>query len=202
MRLSPRPLPVLLVLGALAACTEDDSTCGATQTLEATASYRVSRSASGDFSDIHWYPASFDGSRVHFRFDTDIIQNVCSAEHMKSKMLVRFTGSPPAGIQVTAAVPYYVLFEQPIPLSNSCEDGECTWQGETEVGMRQVTADGTQPGQFYVWLDISWPSAVGNRVADSILFYRDLTPYIVSTSTYKDFTPVSTQDLLAPRRAK
>jgi hypothetical protein len=72
-----RLLLAILVASALAACGEGegDSTCGASQTLVASASYRVSRSASGQFSEINWYPASFDGSRVHFRFDTDVKEN-------------------------------------------------------------------------------------------------------------------------------
>jgi len=193
-----RLLLAILVASALAACGEGDSTCGASLTLEASASYRVSRSASGQFSEINWYPASFDGSRVHFRFDTDVKENVCTAEEMKSKLLVRFTGEPPAGTQVTAAVPYAPLFEQQIPLTYKCDSGECSWQGETQVGLSHAYGSGTLPGQFYVWLDISWPSAVGNRAADSILFYHDRTPYIVSTTTYKDFIAAASASVVAP----
>src|SRR5262245_46198807 len=169
-----RSLLALLAVALLVTCTDaDSSSCGAKLTLEATASYRVSRSAAGSLSRMDWYPASYDGSRVHFRFDSDLLENVCSADEVKSNMLVRFTGEPPAGTTVTATVPYASLLEQPIPLTYSCSSGECAWQGQTNVGLSHAYSSGTLPGRLYVWLDISWPSVAGNRVADSVLFYHD-----------------------------
>lgn len=147
-------LAILTIMWGTGCDLIDDSPCGARETADMY--YLGSQLVDTTTGDYHTY---MDGNNRVFQW-SQLIENVCTEEHIKADARVALLDETSTGIQARARLSWQFLFEKNIVLSLTHGD----LKGNGEAGLKQ--AFGMDPGWFVQAVEVFFPT-MGSYSADT-----------------------------------
>ncbi len=148
-------LSMTILIATIASCDLfDDSPCGVKETYDL---YLLGSSIVDSTTDVYY--SYMDGSDRVFQW-SQIVENVCSEEHVKIETRVALLDETTAGINARARADWLFFFEEKIPMTKNGSD----LKGKGEAGLKQ--AFGKDPAWFVPVLEVYFPTK-GSYGADS-----------------------------------
>lgn len=157
---------LLLFLGiiyfAISGCDLfDDSSCGLRETYDL---YLLGSSIVDTTTGVYY--SYVDGSNRVFQY-SNLVEEVCSEEHVKFEARVALLDETTTGISARARISWLFLFEEQITLSKSGSD----IKGKGEAGLKQ--AFDKDPGWFVPALEVFFPTK-GSYALDTAFFKNNV----------------------------
>ncbi|MFZ1703546.1 MAG: hypothetical protein WAT79_04320 [Saprospiraceae bacterium] len=165
--------PVALCFLLLTGCELfDDSPCGLRKSLDI---YLLGSSIVD--TTFGYYYSYMDGNNRVFQY-SEIVENVCASEHVKTEFRVALLDETTVGINARGNVSWLFLFEERVAMVKNGTDIE----GNVEAGLKQ--AFGEEPGWYVPALEVYFPTK-GNYHLDTA-FLKEMVISVEVTSKYRD----------------
>ncbi len=157
---------LLTLLGSLvltmAACDVlDDSPCGLSQTLDL---YLLGSSIVDTSTGLYY--SYISGTERVFQW-SQIVEEVCPLEHVKTTFRVALLDETTAGIEARGRVSWYFFYEDNFPMTKNGSD----IKGSGETGLKE--AFGEEPGWYVPAIEVYFPTK-GSYGADTAFLKKNV----------------------------